>query len=162
MVRGLSARYVRPRKFGPPTSNGCSACRENDLIRRVRWRSNADIDPSMCAVPESRTSRAGPAERASTQLFFMSVAGTLAGAGATLGERRIRLVGIGKDQSIIPRPPAGCECDLGRFQLPNSKHRLAHRAPLTATRRKISNEPKMQKGENRCSHQARCLCLRVQ
>jgi hypothetical protein len=33
---GLSERHAKPRKFGLPTSNGCSACRENDLIRRVR------------------------------------------------------------------------------------------------------------------------------
>jgi hypothetical protein len=34
--RGLSERHARPRKFGPPISDGCSACHENDLIRRVR------------------------------------------------------------------------------------------------------------------------------
>src|SRR5580704_11034142 len=33
--RGLGERHAKPRKFGPPTSNGRSACRENDLVRRV-------------------------------------------------------------------------------------------------------------------------------
>jgi hypothetical protein len=99
----------------------------------VRGRTQTSIlEYSMCAVPGSRTSRAGSAECASTQVdFAFPTAVALAGAGAaSCGEQQIRLSGSGKIQEIVARALQAADMSSRRFQLPNGKHRLARASRL--------------------------------